>query len=87
MKVHKPTWQLVISSLLATYHTFYGENTPILTQSLRRILTLILQENSFEFNGKNYLQTLGTAMGTKMAVAIANIFVGSRDRNSEPQQN
>ena len=44
---------------------------------LRRILTLILHENSFEFNGKNYLQTLGTAMGTKMAVAIANIFMSA----------
>ena len=76
-----------INTVCKAYQTFYRENTPILTQSLRRILTLILQENSFEFNGKNYLQTLGTAMGTKMAVAIANIFVGSRDRNSEPQQN
>ena len=27
------------------YQTFYGENTPIPTQSLRRILKLILQEN------------------------------------------
>ena len=31
--------------------------------------------NSFEFNGKNYLQTHGTAMGTKTAAAFANIFM------------
>ena len=43
----------------------------------RSILKLILQENSFEFNGKNYLQTHGTAMGTKMAVAFANIFMSA----------
>ena len=29
----------------------------------------------FQFNGENYLQTHGTAMGTKMAVSFANIFV------------
>ena len=32
---------------------------------------------SEEFNAKNYLQTNGTAMGTKMAVAIANIFLSA----------
>ena len=46
-------------------------------QSLREILKLILQENSFEFNDKNYLQIHGTAMGTKVAVAFANIFMSS----------
>jgi len=45
--------------------------------SLREILGLILQENSFELNDKNYLQIHGTAMGTKMAVAFANIFMSS----------
>ena len=39
------------------------------------MLCLILKENSFQFIGKNYLQTHGTAMGTKMAVAFANIFM------------
>ena len=36
---------------------------------------LILKENSFQFNGKQYLQTHGTAMGTKTAVSFANIFM------------
>ena len=39
------------------------------------MLGLILKENSFQFNGENYLQTHGTAMGTKMAVSFANIFM------------
>ena len=55
--------------------SFYKDSPPIPTQYLKRALKLILQENSFEFNGKNYLQTHGTAMGTKMAVAFANIFM------------
>ena len=36
---------------------------------------LILKENSFQFNGKHYLQTHGTAIGTKTAVSFANIFM------------
>ena len=57
------------------YDSFYKDSPPIPTQHLKRALKLILQENSFEFNGKNYLQIHGTAMGTKMAVAFANIFM------------
>ena len=34
-----------------------------------------LQDNSFQFNGKDYLETHGTAMGTKMAVAFFTIFI------------
>ena len=50
-------------------HSFLEENTPILSQSLRDILRLILQENSFEFNDKN--------CRTKMAVTFANTFTTS----------
>ena len=34
------------------------------------MLRLILKENFFHFNGKDYLQNHGTAMGTKTAVLI-----------------
>ena len=44
-------------------------------QFLSEIISLILLENSFQFNEKDYLQTHGTTMGTKMAVAFANIFM------------
>ena len=39
------------------------------------MLRLIIKENSFQFNGKHYLQTHGTAMGIKTAVSFANIFM------------
>ena len=39
------------------------------------MLRLMLKRNSFQFNRKNYLQIHGTAMGTKMAIAFANIFM------------
>ena len=38
-------------------------------------MRLILKENSFKFKDKNFLQTHGIAMGTKMAVAFAVIFM------------
>ena len=44
------------------------------------MLSLILLENSFQFNLKDYLQTRGTAMGTKMAVAFANIFMAKIEK-------
>ena len=39
-------------------------------------MTLVLQNNVFEFNEEYYLQIQGTAMGTKMAPAYANLFMG-----------
>ena len=44
------------------------------TRYLREILYL-MNENSFQFCGGNYPQTHGTAMGTKIAVASANILM------------
>ena len=46
------------------------------------MLGLILKENSFQFNGENYLQTHGTAMDTKMAVAFTNIFMAEVEISS-----
>jgi len=66
-----------IETVCKAYDAFHQEETPIPTEYLKRTLKLILQENSFQFNGKNYLQTHGTAKGTKMAVAFANIFMGT----------
>ena len=64
-----------IETVCKAYATFYQGETPIPTNALRKMLRLILQENSFQFCGRDYLQTHGTAMGTKMAVAFANIFM------------
>ena len=64
-----------ITTVRKAYEAFYNRNIPIPTNSLKEMLQLILGENSFSFNGRNYLQTHGTAMGTKMAVAFANIFM------------
>ena len=55
-----------------------GKGSDLILRKLQEVvemLQLILGENSFSFNGRNYLQTHGTAMDTKMAVAFANIFM------------
>jgi len=42
---------------------------------LKEMLRLILRENSFQFNGRDSLEIHNTAMGTKMAVVFATIFM------------
>ena len=64
-----------ITTVCNAYEIFHKNNPPIPTNYIKEMLRLILKENSFQFNGKNYLQIHGTAMGTKMAVAFANIFM------------
>ena len=62
-----------IATVCRAYDEFHRNNPPIPTKYLRQMLTLILKENSFRFNGKDYLQIHGTAMGTKMAVALQTL--------------
>ncbi|XP_068697800.1 uncharacterized protein [Montipora foliosa] len=61
-----------VSSL---YTNIPQEEGTEIARFLREMLGLILNETSFQLNGENYLQTHGTAMGTKMAVSFANIFM------------
>ena len=46
------------------------------------LLKEVLTKNNFEFNGKNYLQVGGTAMGTKLAPSYANIFMGELEQKT-----
>ena len=64
-----------ITTVCRAYDTFHNNNPPIPTNYLREMFDLILKEHSFQFNGENYLQIHRTAMGTKMAVGFANIFM------------
>ena len=44
---------------------------------LTDLIEIVLKNNTFEFNGKCYKQLFGTAMGTKLAPAYANTFLGN----------
>ena len=57
------------------------------TSWLKKLLELILYKNVFRFNDKFYIQKQGTAMGTKMAPAYANIFMGTLESRILSQTN
>ena len=46
------------------------------------MLTMVLKKNNFTFNGDQYLQIKGTAMGTKMAPSYANTFIGIFEKHA-----
>ena len=64
------------------YDTFLTATPPIPTHYIREMLRLILPEISFQFNGKDFLQTHCTAMGTKTAVSLAKIETAIIDQHS-----
>ena len=64
-------WKRYIDDLFSLWNTNRGEITQLIEQANKHRPTTL----QFQFNGKNYLQTHGSAMGTKMAVAFANIFM------------
>jgi len=45
-------------------------------QTIIELLEMVLSMNNFTFNGDNYIQVGGTAMGTKAAPGFANCFMG-----------
>ena len=68
------------TTVCLAYEEFHQGNPPVPTRFLSEMLSLILLENSFQFNLKDYLETHGTAMGTKMALAFANIFIAKIEK-------
>jgi hypothetical protein len=53
---------------------------PAHVRMIIRILAAVLNNNYLEFNSKTFLQKIGTAMGTNVAVAFANIFMFMLER-------
>ena len=62
------------------YEDHYEHNLPIPTNDLRELLRLILEENSFKFNERHFIQTHGAAMGTKTAVSFSVIFMADLEK-------
>ena len=52
------------------YELFHNNDPPIPTLYLRKMLGLILTENSVEFNGNNYLQTHGLQWAQKQQCVL-----------------
>ena len=62
-----------ITIVCNAYKNVHAREPPIATKFLTELLSLVLKESSFQFNGKTH----GTAMGTKRIVPFANIFMAS----------
>ena len=58
------------------YEDHYKRNLPI------PILVLILEENSFQFNEKHFIQTHGVAMGTKTTVSFSVISMADLEKTT-----
>ena len=52
-----------------------SEGKNISTESVSDLISIVLTKNHFQFNGDDYLQTKGCAMGTKMAPSYASLFM------------
>ena len=58
-------------------------NLPIIVvNGIHNMTELVLKENMLEFNSECFLQTYGTAKGTKMDMTFANIVMSIDERNS-----
>ena len=56
------------------------EASHIPRNALRQLFDIVLRCNIFSFNGQIYQQIQGTAMGTKMALSYANLFMDRFER-------
>ena len=63
-------WVAVTQTLIRENAQFRANNRSLIT-----LLQHVLHMNNFQFNGENYLQIGGMAMGTRVAPSYANLFM------------
>ena len=76
-----------ITVICNPHKVFHENNPPIPAALLREMLGLIRKENSFQFNGRNYLQSHVAAISIKMKVDFANIFMCAVETDILSQRN
>ena len=59
----------------ATSKIKYEQKLPMPTSDLQELMQLTLEEDSFQFNEKHFIQTHGIAMWTTVAVVFPIIFM------------
>ena len=64
----------------AIRHSLNGRLNQEIPTSLIFDLAELVLKNNFDFNANHYSQTLGTAIGTKMVPAYANLFMDRLER-------
>ncbi len=63
-----------------------SDSIPFDEDFVEAMMNAILKHNIFQFDGKMYRQIRGTAMGTKMAPAYANLFLDELETRFLDQQ-
>lgn len=53
----------------------------ILTDEVLRMMDMVLENNNFSFDGKHYLQTEGTAIGSHLGMNYACTFLGTWEKS------
>ncbi len=66
--------------LRAIANIIRGKERIIPNYDILKLLEMVLHKNNFEFNGQNYLQVGGTAMGTKVAPTYACLFMADLEQ-------
>ena len=67
--------------LCALENFLLDRNLPaIVVNGIHNMTEMVLKKNVFEFNSECFLQISGTAIGTKMAPAYANIVMSIFER-------
>ena len=77
MDVNTLHTNILHTNSINTCRSFLNRHTtdPALINDIPIFIDFILTHNLLKFNNDHYLQIKGTAMGTKMALANANIFM------------
>lgn len=76
---HKEGIQAVINRLYN--NNPQSDAVPIPPNTMSDLLKIVLTKNYFQFSDRMYHQIQGTAMGTKMAPAYANLFMADLEEN------
>ena len=63
-------------ALIALRHYLDRRPNPYVKTDILRLAKLVLNLNTFNFDGNHYIQSGGVAMGTKMGPSFACLFVG-----------
>jgi hypothetical protein len=45
------------------------------------MMDMVLENNNFSFNGKHYVQTEGTAIGSHLGMNYASVYLGLWEKN------
>ena len=71
-----------VDAIKAFEETFRDKQNHHYYDYVKNLLSITLQNNDFEFNGKTYIQKSGVSMGIKYAPSLADIFMAKWEQDA-----